>query len=169
MAVALIMLSLCASSALGALQISLPLTKMSSLTVDLGPDYTILKNMSAANDTNETESSVMIINSKDPEAGNATLIASAKSRSLDETSIDEIMLDIFMLAGAEEIMNKTVKSSHDQDVVIHNLRMTESTATPGQMMSLAFWSLDEMNSVALMSTLDLNATEKIVETLAAEP
>jgi ABC-type uncharacterized transport system substrate-binding protein len=46
--------------------------------------------------------------------------------------------------------------------------MTESTASHGQMMSLAFWSLDEMNSVALMSNLDFNATEKIVETLAEE-
>jgi len=164
----LILLSIGASSALGALQISLPLTKMCNLSVDLGPDYVIQKNLSDANSTSEPESSVVIINSKEPEAGSATLIASAKSGSLDGISTDDIMLSIFTLAGAEEVMNKTVKSSNDQDVMIHTLRTTESMATRGQTMSLASWDLDEMNSISLMSTLDLNTTEKIVETLAEE-
>ncbi len=168
LAVALLLLSLSIGSALGALQISVPLTKMCNLSVDPGPDFVIQKNLSDANSTSKLESNVVIVNSKEPKAGSATLIASAKSGSLDGLSMDDLVLSMFTLAGAEEVMNKTVKSSDGQDVMIHTLRTTESMDTHGQMMSLAFWDLDEMNSISVISTLDLNTTEKIVETLTEE-
>jgi len=146
-----------------------------TLTVDLGPDFSVGQSSTASNTAGYIQQNVTIVNNKYPQTAIASIIVMSfygdYAKVLDPVALSGLMekgiLDNLKSSGDNEIGNWTTTSNIGQNVTVHTLAVSApSINSQNVRIDFAFWHLDRTTYVAVISALDRNTTEQIIGTAA---
>ena len=154
------------------LETSVLMTTEHNLSIDIGPEYLLGSRSIIQSDDGSVFQVVVINNSSDGNATNATLMfyalpvyeedpakinATAFSEFLENSVIGLLKLTGWRLMGEESLKNKI-----GENVTLYSFNAQESEYL------MAFWPIDSKNVIVLRSNLDDATNKQIIETLEVE-
>lgn len=146
-----------------------------TLTVDMGPDFSVSQSSTASNTAGYIQQNITLFNNRYPQTAIAYIMVMSfygdYAKVLDPVALSGLMekeiLNNLKSSGDTEtgIWNTTSKIA--QNVTVHTLEVgTPSFDSQSVKLDFAFWHLDRTNYVAMISSLDRNTTERIIRTTA---
>ena len=146
-----------------------------TLTLDLGPDFSVGQSSTASNTAGYIQQNVTIVNNGYPQTAIASIMVLSfygdYAKVLDPVALSGLMekgiLDNLKSSGDSEIGNWTTTSKIGQNVTVHSLAIgAPGINSKNIKLDFAFWHLDRTTYVAVISALDRNTTDQIIRTTA---
>jgi len=146
-----------------------------TLTLDLGPDFSVGQSSTASNTAGYIQQNVTIVNNGYPQTAIASIMVLSFygdfARVLDPAALSDLMekgiLNNLKSSGDSEIGNWTTTSKIGQNVTVHSLAIgAPGINSKNIKLDFAFWHLDRTTYVAVISALDRNTTDQIIRTTA---
>jgi hypothetical protein len=146
-----------------------------SLTIDLGPDFSVSQSMTASNTAGYIQQNITLVNNKSPQTAIASITVMSfygeYAKVLDPVALSGLMekeiLNSLKSSGDTEIGNWTTTSKIGQNVTVHTLEVgTPRIDSQSVKLDFAFWYLDRTTYVGMISAFDRNTTEQIIRTTA---
>lgn len=161
------------------LETSVLMTKEHNLSIDIGPEYLLGSRSIVESDDGSTYQSIVINNSSDGNATNASLaiyslplytedLAKMNSTTFSEF-LEDTMIGLFKLMGEKLVGEESLKNKIGENVTLYSFITPESELKPnGEAYSMAFWPIDSRNMIMLLSNLDDATNKQIIQTLEVE-
>lgn len=145
-----------------------------TLTVDLGPDFSLGQSSTASNTNGYIQQNVTVVNNKYPQLQGALIYVfsyygdyiSLIDPLAFSAFIEKEISKSFKSGESSEIGSWTATSKIGQNVTVHTLNVGYPSINLGSMkMDFAFWHLDKRTYIAMASTFDRNTTKQMIATM----
>lgn len=155
------------------------MTTEHNLSIDIGPEYLLGSRLAAQSDDGGLYQQIVINNSSDGNATNASLLVyslpvyTEELAQINATTFSEFMestmVGMIKLLGANLVGEEHLKNKTGENVTLYSFTEPESVLKPnGDEHNFAIWPIDSRNMIMLASSLDEATNKQIIETLAVE-
>lgn len=162
------------------LETSVLLTTEHNMSIDIGPEYLLGSRSVHQSDEGSAYQEIVINNSSDGNATNASLsifsfsaynddLAKMNSTTVFSEFMEDTMVGLLKLMGEKLVGEETIESRTGENVTLYSFITPKSEVKPnGEAYSMAFWSIDSRNMIMFLSFLDDETNKQIIQTLEVE-
>lgn len=162
------------------LETSVLLTTEHNLSIQIGQEYLLGSRSVHQSDDGGAYQNIIINNSSDGNATNATLgiyslsvynddLANMNSTTAFSEFMEDTIIGLLKLTGERLVGEETLENKIKENVTLYSFVTPQSELKPdGEAYSMAFWSIDSRNMIMLLSHLDDETNKQIIQTLEVE-